>query len=163
MFVPKLMCLKAKSLKTEGFANFQDWNFYNHNLYIGRYNKFTGAASSKWMNHYNLRDYSRDDSLLLYEWRLRNNKVILDALSELEAKYLGCYCEPNLPCHGGILISLFKERFEIPDIIPDGSKFKVRISIAARNRWLEKNEFEKQRLTTLLKSKHMYRYKYKLE
>ena len=163
IFVPKLMCLKAKYLKNEGFSNFRDWNFYDHNLYVGRYNTFTGAASSKWMNPYNLRDYSRDECLLLYEWRIRHNEVLLNALSELASKYLGCYCEPHLPCHAGILISLYREKFEIPDVIPDGSQFTIRISRAAENRWLARNEIEKQRLTTLLKSKLMYRYNYNLE
>ena len=107
IFVPNRVCLKAKSLHAAGFANFQDWNFYDHNLYIGRYNKFTGASSSKWMNPYNLQDYEIGDSLLLYEWKIRNNMVLLNALTELEAKYLGCYCQTYSPCHGQILVTLF--------------------------------------------------------
>ena len=163
IFVPKQMCLKAKYLKNEGFSNFRDWNFYDHNLYVGRYNTFTGVASSKWMNPYNLRDYSRDECLILYEWRIRHNEVLLNALSELASKYLGCYCEPHLPCHGGILISLYREKFEIPDVIPDGSQFTIRIDRAAKNRWWARNEIVKQRLTRLLRSMHIYRYNYNLD
>ena len=144
IFIPNKVCLKAKSLHAEGFTSFQDWNFYAHHVYIGRHNKFTGALRSKWLNPYNLRDYSRKDSLLLFEWKIRNDMFLMNSLPELEAKTLGCYCQLDIPCHGQILISLFKEKYAIPDIIPNGNRFKVKISIAARERWLERNEFEKQ-------------------
>ena len=155
IFVPRRICLKAKSLQSEGFDDFQDWNFYNNNLYIGRYNKFTGAASSKWMNRYNLRDYPREESLLLYELSLRNNAVLLNALPELAGKNLGCYCQPFLPCHGQILVNLFKEKFGIPDIVPAGSKFTVMFDTSAN--WWEKNALEKEHLASILESRYGYR------
>ena len=155
IIVPRRISLKARSLQSQGFDNFEDWNFYHNNLYIGRYNKFTGAASSKWMNRFNLRNYSRDESLILYELTLRNNSVLLNALSELEGQNLGCYCQQSLRCHGEILVDLFKQRFGVPDIVPAGGKFTTMFDTSAD--WWKKNALEKEHLASILESRYGYR------
>ncbi len=35
---------------------------------------------------------------------------LMDALGELAGKTLGCWCVPR-PCHGDVLVALFKEKF----------------------------------------------------
>ena len=125
VWIPQRICLKAKSLREAGFTSYQDWAYYAHNVYIGRQNKYTGALSSKWAKPYKLQDFSRPDSLILFEWKVRSNSFLMNSLTELEAKNLGCYCYSHLPCHGQVLIKLFRERYAIPDVIPDGSPFRV--------------------------------------
>ena len=80
---------------------------------------------------------------------------LMDSLPELEAKTLGCYCHPDLPCHGQVLISLFKEKYAIPDLVPNGSRFTVRLGLSARERWVKHNDFEKRRLMAAIKSRYM--------
>ena len=45
-----------------------------------------------------------------YRQRVRARPELWDALAELEGAELGCWCRPR-PCHGDLLIELFKERF----------------------------------------------------
>ena len=80
---------------------------------------------------------------------------LMDSLPELEVKTLGCYCHPDLPCHRQVLISLFKEKYAIPDLVPNGSRFTVRLGLRARDSWMRQNNFEKRRLMTALKSRYM--------
>ena len=154
IWIPQRICLKAKSLHEAGSTSFQDWAFYAHHVYIGRHNKFTGAMASKWQNPYKLQDYSRSDSLLLFEWKVRSDSFLMNSLPELEAKTLGCYCYLTLPCHGQILIKLFKEKYAIPDIVPNGSRFQVRLGLRAKERWVNQNHFEKRRLMAIIRSRY---------
>ena len=148
------ICRKAKSLHEAGFTSYQDWAFYAHNVYIGRHNKFTGALASKWQNPYKLQDFSRPDSLILFEWKVRSNSFLMNSLTELEAKNLGCYCYSDLPSHGQVLIKLFKERYAIPDVIPNGSPFRVRLGSKEMERWEKQIQSERQRLLTIIESRY---------
>ena len=71
-----------------------------------------GAVGSKWENPYKVKKgnkNSRKKCLERYENYIRNNPDLFNAILELEGKELGCWCKPS-PCHGDILIKLFKER-----------------------------------------------------
>ena len=46
-----------------------------------------------------------------YEQHLRDN--LINDLAELEGKVIGCWCKPE-PCHGDLLVNLFKEKFIFP-------------------------------------------------
>ena len=84
----------------------------------------------------------------------QNDNFIMDSLPELEAKTLGCHCHPDLPCHSEILISLFKEKYAIPDLVPNGSSFTVRLGLTVKERWVNHNNFEKQRLMAIIRSRY---------
>ena len=71
-----------------------------------------GALGSKWGNPFKVKKAnknSRRKCLKRYEDYVRRNPDLFDAVMELEGKEIGCWCKPY-PCHGDILIKLFKER-----------------------------------------------------
>jgi len=69
------------------------------------------ARPSKWGNPFIVgRDGNREQVIKMYEVHLRRRPDLLASLPELVGKRLGCYCKP-LPCHGDVLIRLFKEFF----------------------------------------------------
>ena len=78
----------------------------------------TGARGSKWGNPFkinkNANKNSRNKCLKRYEDHVRRSPDLFNAVMELGGKELGCWCKPS-PCHGDILIKLFKER---PDANP---------------------------------------------
>jgi len=77
-------------------------NEKNYDVYIGR--------PSKWGNPFKIGiDGNRLEVIEKYEKYARNNKKLLEDLSELEGKTLGCYCKPK-PCHGDVLIKLIREK-----------------------------------------------------
>lgn len=77
-------------------------NEKDYDIYIGR--------SSKWGNPFKIGiDGNRLEVIEKYEKYIRNNKKLLEDLSELEGKTLGCYCKPKL-CHGDVLIKLIEEK-----------------------------------------------------
>ena len=47
----------------------------------------------------------------IYEEYVRNNSFLMNSLSELKNKNLGCWCHPN-SCHGDVLVKLYKEVHE---------------------------------------------------
>ena len=72
-----------------------------------------GKISSKWQNPFFFaRNISDQTSLKLYEVYMRNEMV--EQLSELEGKELGCWCTPAL-CHGDVLVKLVHELKEERD------------------------------------------------
>ena len=73
----------------------------NYDVYIGR--------PQKWGNPFSIgKDGTREDVIEKYEKWIRNTPRLLNDLSELKGKTLGCWCSPQ-PCHGDILIKLVKE------------------------------------------------------
>src|SRR5579862_7880282 len=74
-------------------------------LYIGRqqYQGKWSLPKSKWANPYQLKKYSREESLKLYRDYLLNNQELLNSLSELQGKVLCCWCFGKGKCHGDIL------------------------------------------------------------
>ena len=86
-----------------------------------------GALGSKWGNPFKAKKKNKNSlkkCLRRYEDHIRNDPDLFNAVMELEGKELGCWCKP-FPCHGDILIKLFKERqgtnlnlcFSIPDSV----------------------------------------------
>ena len=84
-------------------------------LYIGR--KMHDAlgegwefSQSKWANPYRPENCrTRQECLDKYEAYVRSSPELMAALNELAGKRLGCWCHP-LPCHGDVLVKLFKEQ-----------------------------------------------------
>ena len=69
-----------------------------------------GSYKSKWNNPYPVKKYSLEESLKMYEEHIRRSELF-DQLDELEGNVLGCWCLPNTPCHGKVLVKLYEERF----------------------------------------------------
>jgi len=78
-------------------------------VYIGRQLNYPKASfpRSKWANPYSVKAHG-ERALVLYEKYAR--KLLMNDLHELAGKVIGCWCKPA-PCHGDILIKLFKEKF----------------------------------------------------
>jgi hypothetical protein len=84
--------------------------------YIGRSPSFGGP--SEWANpyshipsRYTLAEFqvkTKEESLQLYEARLRKDPLLVEKLKALRNKVLGCHCKPY-GCHGDIIIKLMKE------------------------------------------------------
>lgn len=65
-------------------------------VYIGR--------PSKWGNPFVIgRDGTREQVIEKYEQWLLKQPHLIEALSELKDKILGCWCSP-LACHGDVLV-----------------------------------------------------------
>ena len=108
------MSLKKLSLKKRGYKSFEDWNSDPNHEYIGRNmsRHVAGALGSKWGNPYKPKKGNKNSlkrCLERYENHIRRNPRLFNAVMELEGKELGCWCKPS-PCHGDILIKLFRER-----------------------------------------------------
>lgn len=79
-------------------------------VYIGRECRKGGwdLPASKWANPFSLAKYgSLPVVLRKYREYIQGRPDLLEALPELAGKRLGCWCHPD-PCHGGVLIELFK-------------------------------------------------------
>ena len=91
-------------------ATFEHWSSSPDHVYIGRdmTHIVTGAVGSKWQNPFPSQDYGVQECLVRYEEHVRGSKELLNSIIELEGKVMGCWCKPS-PCHGDVLIKLFKE------------------------------------------------------
>lgn len=86
-------------------------NQEDYDIFIGR--------GSKWGNPYThikdrqtLADHivdTREEAIESYRDYILNNEDLMNSLSELEGKVLGCYCKPQ-SCHGDILLELLSKR-----------------------------------------------------
>lgn len=67
-------------------------------VYVGR--------PTKWGNPFIIgRDGDRSEVIVQYlDWLVKHPEL-MDSLSELQGRVLGCWCAPR-PCHGDILASL---------------------------------------------------------
>ena len=111
---PHCVSLKKSSLRKRGYKTFEDWNSDPNHVYIGRNMSHcvAGALGSKWGNPFKAKKANKkslNKCLERYEDHIRRNPDLFNAVMELEGKELGCWCKPS-PCHGDILIKLFKER-----------------------------------------------------
>lgn len=122
---PKLVNVKVGYLRSQQgeianslpkYDNFREWLANKDNLYIGRSGrifinkKIFHYKGSKWANPFSVKKYGRGVSLEKYKEYIKNNKELLDSLHELAGKNIGCWCHPK-PCHGAVLVELFKEKF----------------------------------------------------
>lgn len=103
--------VSKKNLNDRGYTDFQDWNKDPNHVYIGRNMSFyvKGTFKSKWHNPFSVKKYGRNKCLELYKNYILSNQELLDQLSELKGKELGCWCYPD-KCHGDILVEIMKER-----------------------------------------------------
>jgi len=112
--------VKVKFIRPR-YANLKQWCEDPANVYIGRRGvvfcdgERYPKANSIWANPFKLKQYSRRESLRLYEEYIENkiNTDPLYNLTQLDGKNLGCWCHPE-SCHGDILIEKMKimTRFE---------------------------------------------------
>lgn len=102
--------INQKSLNKMGYANLEEWLQNPDHIYIGRTVRFVkGAKKSKWANPFSPKKYGRDKCIQLYQEYISNNQGLLDDLTELKGKTLGCWCKP-LWCHGDVLIELLENQ-----------------------------------------------------
>jgi hypothetical protein len=77
-------------------------------VYIGRAVRFQIPISSKWKNR-PLKDKNdmneRKEAIRWYKEEHLPNSGLINQVSELKGKILGCWCKP-LPCHGDVLVEL---------------------------------------------------------
>lgn len=85
----------------------------HYDVYIGRPSKwgnpFTHIADKNTLAKYIVSN--RANAIESYkEWITNGDgQWLLDHLSELEGKVLGCWCHPK-PCHGGVLLDLINKK-----------------------------------------------------
>ncbi len=74
-----------------------------YDVYIGR--------PSKWGNPFEIGvDGTREEVIVKYREYLLSNKNLMDSLSELRGKTLGCWCKPQ-PCHGDVIVDVCRGLF----------------------------------------------------
>lgn len=92
-------------------VNIKDVPTPKYDIYIGRENKWLNLEGSKWGNPFHLKhEKDRPQVLEAYKQHVLNSPELLNSLSELKGKILGCYCPPK-KCHGDILIELLQEGY----------------------------------------------------
>jgi hypothetical protein len=85
-----------------------------YDVYIGRPSKWGNPYTHKKGTTAEFVKPTRDEAIEAYRDYILNGKGVhlLDDLSELEGKVLGCWCKPK-SCHGDILIEIIKDRKQI--------------------------------------------------
>jgi ribonuclease HII len=86
----------------------------NCDIYIGNKCKRAGwdLPNSKWASPFTIKNSgSIEEAMNKYRDYVKNNKELMDSISELSGKTLGCWCKPKL-CHGDVLVELFNEKIE---------------------------------------------------
>jgi glutaminase len=66
--------------------------------------------ASPWRNPYTVKRYGRERAVELYREHILNSEELLSRLGELEGKTLACWCRPDEPCHGDVLLELLAQR-----------------------------------------------------
>lgn len=100
-------------LKAPTLANIKKDEKYH--IYIGRANSWLNLPESKWHNPFKLNSGEpRGSTLEKAKEYFYNSPELIEALPELSGKILGCYCYSSKtgvgnPCHGHILIEMFKK------------------------------------------------------
>ncbi|CAF0971321.1 unnamed protein product [Brachionus calyciflorus] len=109
----KVINVKKIELKKLGYNDLENWlNSSTNHVYIGRNMTYyvPGAKGSKWANPFKVDKYGRDGCLQKYEEYVLSQDDLVNSLSELKGKVLGCWCHPE-KCHGDILIKLIKDKY----------------------------------------------------
>lgn len=124
---PKTVCLKVASLRKEyndTDVSLKKWMESSNNLYVGRAGRIFITnpntknkeifhyKGSKWQNPYKVGKgpgkYSLAESLRLYREHIINSGLIND-ISELAGKTLGCFCDQSGECHAKVLVELYEQ------------------------------------------------------
>ena len=74
-----------------------------------------GANKSKWFNPFTEKKHGRYECLELYKNYLLKSDDLINNLSELKGKVLGCWRKPN-KCHGDIILELVNKKHLISPI-----------------------------------------------
>jgi Domain of unknown function (DUF4326) len=70
------------------------------------------SRPSKWGNPYRVSEHGLAEALVLYRRHLAEHPELVEAArSELAGKLLACWCPPERPCHGDILLEVVDGRF----------------------------------------------------
>mmetsp|Transcript_18333 Transcript_18333/g.40504 ORF Transcript_18333/g.40504 Transcript_18333/m.40504 type:complete len:177 (+) Transcript_18333:24-554(+) len=106
----RVVNVRKAQLIQRGFRDFAAWNEQENTLYIGRSMALyvPGTFQSKWANPFQVKKFSREEVLQMYEKHLRESPRLMASLGELEGKELGCWCHPE-GCHGDILLRVAAE------------------------------------------------------
>ena len=78
-------------------------------VYIGRAVNRGGwhLPKSIWHNPFTIKACGgAEEACRRYEEYILNKPELLGRLEELRGKTLGCFCEPDAPCHGKVLLRL---------------------------------------------------------
>ena len=83
------------------------WLECKSNVYVGRPSKFIPRSKwGKWGNPYKLKEYgSRKVVINLFRKHILKNKELIETVTELKGKVLGCWCAPK-GCHAEVLHQL---------------------------------------------------------
>jgi hypothetical protein len=73
-----------------------------YDVYIGRPSKWGNPYSHKEGTLAEFKVKSRKEAIEKYENYLLTNPALMNSISELKGKTLGCWCKPK-SCHGDIL------------------------------------------------------------
>ena len=93
--------------------NIEEWLRKDGNLYIGRGSKKVpkiasncGESAQKWSNPFKIVDHhSREEVIKLFRQYVLGNRLLIESVSELRGKVLGCWCAPER-CHAEVLHQL---------------------------------------------------------
>lgn len=119
----KVVNVKVKYIRSEGYANLKEWMEDEENVYIGRggvvfieKERFP-KRGSKFLNPFKIgRDGNRDEVLQKYKIyicdKLKEDKKLMDELNKMKGKKIGCWCCPE-KCHGDILVEIIETINEI--------------------------------------------------
>lgn len=107
----KVVCVKVDKIRPK-YNNLEIWMNDPNNVYIGRRGivfidkvRFP-KEDSIWANPFKIdKDGNRDEVIEKYRKYILGKPELLNRLSELKGKTLGCWCSPE-PCHGDILKEL---------------------------------------------------------
>lgn len=112
-------CVKVKYLRQIGYDGIDTWIQDENNVYVGRRIRVFihrnsvkspfHCPESKWANPYKVKEYGLDECLRLYQQHIHDSGLIYQ-IEELRGKWLGCFCEPDEPCHAKILSRLIYGR-----------------------------------------------------
>ena len=111
-----------KKREEDGYKSFNSWFDDEKNVYIARntakYTRRYDLKDSKWVNPFLCTDWNvaKEEWVVetlknCYEDYIRKNPTLMEALSELNSKNLGCWCTKTELCHGEVLVKLYIEKF----------------------------------------------------
>ena len=96
-------------------ADVEAWGFPcwgKNDVYIGREDPRRKLDMSKWANPFKIipNQVDREEAIRQFRLHIVKKTSLLKDLQELSGKRLVCACAWNQPCHGDVLIDLFREK-----------------------------------------------------
>ena len=113
----EIINIRKLNLNKLGYRDLEHWLENKNHIYIGRNMSFyvKGANKSKWFNPFTEKKHGRYECLELYKNYLLKSDDLINNLSELKGKVLGCWRKPN-KCHGDIILELVNKKHLISPI-----------------------------------------------